>query len=81
MLVLGANDVVNPLARTDKESPIYGMPILDVDLAKQVVVLKRSMSPGYAGIANPLFINDNAKMLFADAKEGLENIIKSFELV
>ena len=81
VLVLGANDVVNPLARTDKESPIYGMPILDVDLAKQVVVLKRSMSPGYAGIANPLFINDNAKMLFADAKEGLENIIKSFELV
>ena len=81
VLVLGAHDVVNPLARTDKESPIYGMPILDVDLAKQVVVLKRSMSPGYAGIANPLFINDNAKMLFADAKEGLENIIKSFELV
>jgi NAD(P) transhydrogenase subunit beta len=81
VLVLGANDVVNPLARTDEESPIYGMPILDVDLAKQVVVLKRSMSPGYAGIANPLFINDNAKMLFADAKEGLENIIKSFELV
>ncbi len=81
VLVLGANDVVNPLARTDEDSPIYGMPILDVDLAKQVIVLKRSMSPGYAGIANPLFINDNAKMLFADAKEGLENIIKSFELV
>ena len=81
VIVLGANDVVNPLARTDEDSPIYGMPILDVDLAKQVIVLKRSMSPGYAGIANPLFINDNAKMLFADAKEGLENIIKSFELV
>ncbi len=81
VIVLGANDVVNPLARTDKDSPIYGMPILDVDLAKQVFVIKRSMSPGYAGIANPLFINDNAKMLFADAKEGLENIIKSFELV
>ena len=81
VLVLGANDVVNPLARTDKDSPIYGMPILDVDLAKQVIVIKRSMSPGYAGIANPLFINENAKMLFADAKEGLENIIKSFELV
>jgi len=80
-IVLGANDVVNPLARTDEGSPIYGMPILDVDLAKQVIVIKRSMSPGYAGIANPLFINDNAKMLFADAKEGLENIIKSFELV
>ena len=81
VIVLGANDVVNPLARTDENSPIYGMPILDVDLAKQVIVIKRSMSPGYAGIANPLFINDNAKMLFADAKDGLENIIKSFELV
>ena len=81
VLVLGANDVVNPLARTDQDSPIYGMPILDVDFAKQVIVIKRSMSPGYAGIANPLFINENAKMLFADAKEGLENIIKSFELV
>ena len=61
VLVLGANDVVNPLARTDEDSPIYGMPILDVDLARQVIVIKRSMSPGYAGIANPLFINDNAK--------------------
>ena len=81
VIVLGANDVVNPLARTDEDSPIYGMPILDVDLAKQVIVIKRSMSPGYAGIANPLFINDNAKMLFTDAKEGLDNIIKSFELV
>ena len=81
VIVLGANDVVNPLARTDENSPIYGMPILDVDLAKQVIVIKRSMSPGYAGISNPLFINDNAKMLFADAKEGIENIIKSFELV
>jgi len=81
VVVLGANDVVNPLARTDETSPIFGMPILDVDLAKQVIVIKRSMSPGYAGIANPLFINENAKMLFADAKDGLENIIKSFELV
>ena len=81
VIVLGANEVVNPLARTDENSPSYGMPILDVDLAKQVIVIKRSMSPGYAGIANPLFINENAKMLFADAKEGLENIIKSFELV
>ncbi len=76
VLVLGANDVVNPLARTDETSPIFGMPILDVDLAKQVIVIKRSMSPGYAGIANPLFVNDNSKMLFADAKEGLEKIVK-----
>ena len=81
VLVIGANDVVNPLARTDESSPIYGMPILDVDKAKQVVVIKRSMSPCYAGIANPLFIEENTKMLFADAKEGLENIVKSFELV
>ena len=81
VIVLGANDVVNPLARTDETSPIYGMPILDVDLAKQVIIVKRSMSPGYAGIANPLFINANSKMLFADAKEGLEKIVKSFELV
>ena len=57
------------------------MPILDVDLAKQVIIVKRSMSPGYAGIANPLFVNDNSKMLFADAKEGLEKVVKSFELV
>ena len=57
------------------------MTILDVDLAKQVIIVKRSMSPGYAGIANPLFVNDNSKMLFADAKEGLEKIVKSFELV
>ncbi len=81
VIVLGANDVVNPLARTDETSPIFGMPILDVDLAKQVIIVKRSMSPGYAGIANPLFVNDNSKMLFADAKEGLEKIVKSFELV
>jgi NAD/NADP transhydrogenase beta subunit len=81
VLVLGANDVVNPWARTDEESPIYGRPIRDVDLARKVMVIKRTMSPGYAGMANPLFINDNAKMLFTDAKEGLENIIKSFELV
>ena len=81
VIVLGANDVVNPLARTDESSPIFGMPILDVDLAKQVIIVKRSMSPGYAGIANPLFVNDNSKMLFADAKEGLEKIVKSFELV
>jgi NAD(P) transhydrogenase subunit beta len=71
VLVVGANDVVNPLARTDPTSPIAGMPILDVDEARTVVVLKRSLSPGFAGIPNPLFAAENCLMLFADAKKGL----------
>ncbi len=77
VVVVGANDVVNPSARTDTSSPIYGMPILDVDRAKTVVVIKRSLSPGFAGIDNPLFYLDNTLMLFADAKEALEGLARS----
>jgi NAD(P) transhydrogenase subunit beta len=68
-IVLGANDVVNPQARNDETSPIYGMPILDVDRAQHVFVIKRSMNPGFAGIQNPLFFNDNTMMIFGDAKK------------
>jgi NAD(P) transhydrogenase subunit beta len=68
-LVIGANDVVNPQARTEKSSPIYGMPILDVDRAQHVFVIKRSMNPGFAGIQNPLFFHDNTMMIFGDAKK------------
>jgi NAD(P) transhydrogenase subunit beta len=68
-LVLGANDVVNPSARDDEGSPIYGMPILNVDQAQHVFVIKRSMNPGFAGIQNPLFFKDNTMMIFGDAKK------------
>ncbi len=74
-LVIGANDVVNPAARHDKNSPIYGMPILNVDKAKTVIVMKRSLRPGYAGIENELFYMDNTRMLFGDAKESLTKLI------
>jgi H+-translocating NAD(P) transhydrogenase subunit beta len=76
-VVIGANDVVNPAARADTSSPIYGMPILDVDMAKNVIVMKRSMNPGFAGIENALFFNDNTRMLFGDARKSLTALIQS----
>jgi NAD(P) transhydrogenase subunit beta len=75
-LVIGANDVTNPAARTDQSSPIFGMPILDVDKAHTVMVIKRSMSPGFAGIDNPLYYLDNNLMLFGDAKKFVGDIVR-----
>jgi NAD(P) transhydrogenase subunit beta len=75
VLVLGANDVVNPAARNDKSSPIYGMPILEVEEAKMVIVNKRSMKPGYAGIENELFFQPKTSMLFGDAKSVLQQLV------
>jgi NAD(P) transhydrogenase subunit beta len=81
VLVIGANDVVNPAARTDKSSPIYGMPILDADKARSIIVLKRSMAAGFAGIENELFYNPKTSMLFGDAKASLTGLISEMKNV
>ena len=76
-LVVGANDVVNPAARHDKSSPIFGMPIIDADKAKTVLAIKRSMNPGFAGIDNELYYADNTLMLFGDAKQVMVELAKA----
>ena len=81
VLILGANDVVNSSARDDPGSPIYGMPIFNVDRAGTVIVVKRSLSPGFAGIDNPLFYNDNTLMFFADAKDALEETVSALRQI
>jgi len=75
VLVIGANDVVNPAAKTNPGSPIYGMPVLNVEEAQTVIVLKRSMKPGFAGIENELFLKDNTMMLFGDAKASVQALV------
>ena len=78
-VVIGANDVVNPAARNDENSPIYGMPIINVDHAQTVFVLKRSMASGFSGVDNPLFFGDNTRMLFGDAKETISAVVAEFK--
>jgi NAD(P) transhydrogenase subunit beta len=81
VLVIGANDTVNPAAAEDPGSPIAGMPVLRVWEAKNVIVFKRSMAVGYAGVQNPLFFRDNAQMLFGDAKTKVEEIVRALSRV
>jgi NAD(P) transhydrogenase subunit beta len=78
-LVIGANDVTNPAARNDPSSPIHGMPILNVDESKSVIVLKRSMNPGFAGIENELYYSPRTSMLFGDAKASVESVIEELK--
>jgi NAD(P) transhydrogenase subunit beta len=79
VLVIGANDIVNPGAETDKSSPIYGMPVLQVWLSKRVIILKRSRGAGYAGVDNPLFTHENARMLLGDAKKTMEAVVEKLK--
>jgi NAD(P) transhydrogenase subunit beta len=78
-VVIGANDVVNPAAREDRTSPLYGMPIINVDEARTVFALKRSMNPGFSGVENPLFFKENTRMLFGDAKETISSLVSEFK--
>jgi NAD(P) transhydrogenase subunit beta len=78
-IVIGANDVVNPAAREIESSPIYGMPVIDVDKAKTVLVMKRSMAAGFAGVDNPLFVKENTRMLFGDAKATVQKLVAEFK--
>jgi NAD(P) transhydrogenase subunit beta len=78
-IVIGANDVVNPAAREIESSPIYGMPVINADKARMVMILKRSMAAGFAGVDNPLFVNENSRMLFGDAKETVQQLVAEFK--
>jgi NAD(P) transhydrogenase subunit beta len=79
VLIIGANDIVNPGAQTDTTSPIYGMPVLEVWKARRAVMMKRSRRTGYAGVDNPLFYEDNTRMLFGDAKESMDAIVAALK--
>jgi NAD(P) transhydrogenase subunit beta len=81
VMILGANDVVNPAAKDDPGSPIYGMPILEVEKAEHVIVNKRSMKPGYAGIENELFFRPKTSMLFGDAKKVLQDLVSELKQI